>query len=108
MRYHVLCLMMFLFAQSVASEELPRKIKPVMVWTGTDSKHAKESFARCCSRKDWQAAWHKHIGEDDKGLRQLCPEVDFDSFMVIAIFHGESYQNRGIGLVTVSEEKECL
>jgi hypothetical protein len=98
----------FLSAAPVSAEELPRKIKPVMVWTGTESKQTKESFARCCSQKDWEASWHKHKGRDEKTDRGTCPEVDFDSYMVIVIFHGESYQNHGIDIKSVTEEKGCV
>jgi hypothetical protein len=91
-----------------SSEELPRKLKPVVVWTGTDSKQAKMSFARCCSQKDWEATWHQHQSSEAKAKGQGCPEVDFDSYMIVAIFNGKSFQKTGIEIVTVTEEKNCL
>src|SRR4051794_40171266 len=101
MQYHVLFLVpVLLVVTPVSADELPRKLKPVVVWTGTDSKQAKMSFARCCSQKEWQTTWHKHQSSTAKAKSQRCPEVDFDSYMVVVIFHGESFQNTGIEIVT--------
>jgi hypothetical protein len=84
--------------------ELPRKVKPVVVWTGTDSKQAKDSFSRCCSPADWLAIWKAHSGREGNAERVGYPEVDFDSYMVIAVFQKTSR----LRLVEVVEEKECV
>ncbi len=109
MQYYALFFVPMLLVLAPASAaELPRKLKPVVVWTGTDSKQAKMSFARYCSRKDWSATWHKHQSTDRKGNKQRCPEVDFDSHMVVAIFQGKSFQDTGIEVITVTDEKNCI
>ena len=74
----------------VLADDLPRNMKPVMVLTGTDSKQTKETFARCCTRETWLANWRKHHGKDKDSALSPCPEVDFDSFMVVVIFQGKS------------------
>jgi hypothetical protein len=108
MRYWFLFMMWALLSVACSAEETPRKLKPVMVWTGTDSKQAKESFTRCCSQKDWEVSWHKHQGGDGQANHRTCPEIDFDSYMVIVIFHGKSSQNIGINIVDVFEDKESF
>jgi hypothetical protein len=109
MRYQALLMVWVILAAAPAlAEELPRPLKPAMVWTGTDSKQAKESFARLGSQKDWEDTWHKHRGRDKIADSWTCPEIDFDSYMVVAIFHGKSYQNNGIKITAVSEEKDLV
>jgi hypothetical protein len=109
MRYQALLVVAALSPTMPArSEDLPRALKPVVVWTGTDSKQAKESFACCRSQAEWEASWNKHQGRDEKAEGQPCPQVDFDTHMVIVLFHGESSQNHGIDVVSVSEERECV
>ena len=84
--------------------DLPRKVKPVVVWTGTDNKQTKESFARCCSRKDWQATWNAHCGQEKTADLPTCPEIDFDSYMVIAVIRRTSR----IHVSEILEEKGCV
>ncbi len=91
-----------------SADELPRKIKPVMVWTGTDSKQTKQSFARCGSQKEWEAIWQKHRSSNKKTPRDPCPDVDFASYMVVVVFYGKSDSNTGISVKEVGEEKECI
>jgi hypothetical protein len=86
------------------ASELPRKIKPVVVWTGTDSKQTKDSFARCCSVKDWLATWITHRGKGKPTDPRTCPEVDFASYMVIAVFRKTSQ----IHVCEMVEEKDCV
>jgi hypothetical protein len=109
MRYQALLVAAALLSAAPArSEDLPRALKPVIVWTGTDSKRAKESFSCCRSQAEWEASWHKHQGGDERADGQPCPQVDFDTHMVIVIFHGESGQNHGIDILSISEERECV
>jgi hypothetical protein len=108
MHYPALFLVpVLLVVAPVPATEVPRKLKPVVVWTGIDSKQAKMSFARCCSQKDWEEIWHKHQS-NAKAKTPSCPQVDFDSYMVVAIFQGKSCQDTGIEIVSVTEEKKCL
>ena len=97
-----------LAAAASAAEHLPQKIKPVMVWTGTNSNPAKEAFDRCSSQKEWKVIWHKHQGRDEQVDVSSCPEVDFDSYMVIAIFQGESLTNLGVQVFAVLEDDHCI
>lgn len=105
MRWFLLFASLALAAASVGfAADLPRKVKPVVVWTGIDSKQPKDSFARDCSPKDWQATWKAHCGQAKAAPHQTCPEVDFDSYMVIAVFRKTSR----IRVHEIVEEKECV
>lgn len=86
------CLMfatLVFWSPSLFAADFPTKIKPVLVWTGTETKQPKETFARCISQKGWQAIWDAHCVRK-KGENLTCLEIDFDSFMVVAIFHMSS------------------
>ena len=83
---------------------LPRKVKPVVVWTGTDSKQGKDSANLCCSLKDWQATWNGHCGHQKDADSSTCPEVDFDSYMVVVVFRKTSR----IRVSEIVKEKECV
>jgi hypothetical protein len=93
---------------SSAVEPLPRKVKPVMVWAGTDGNEAKESFDRCSSQKEWETVWYKHKGRDEEVHRLTRPEFDFDSYMVIAVFQGGSLKNYGVDVHSILEETDCI
>jgi hypothetical protein len=92
---------------NMSGEEIPRELKPVMVWTGTETRQAKETFARCSTRKEWEAIWQQHQADANTNAPK-CPEINFDSFMVVAIFHGNSSLNNGIEIRAVLEEKDCI
>jgi hypothetical protein len=109
MRYLILfgALAAFIEASS-AAENLQRKVKPVMVWAGTDGNEPKESFDRCSSEKEWEAVWRKHQGRDQEVNELTRPKIDFDSYMVIAIFQHKSLKNLGVQVFSILEEKDCL
>jgi hypothetical protein len=110
MRYHFHWLVsVFLFAAApLSAEQLPRKIKPVVIWSDINSKQAKESFDRYCSQEEWEANWHKQMGRGKGVDGTRCPQIDFDSYIVIAIFHGKWDSNSGISIICVSEDKEFV
>jgi hypothetical protein len=94
-------------ATPAVAADLPRKVKPVMFWTGGNSKQSKESFARCSTQKDWEAIWEKHHEWEKYVGDRSCPDVDFDSYMIVAIFVGKG-RDMGVRFYEVVEEKDCL
>lgn len=85
-----------------------RGITPVVVIAGSDSACSKAECTSCRNRKEWATVWQKHIGDRAGRGRQVLPEVDFESFMVVAIFQGESSQNYGLHIVEVLERASSV
>lgn len=104
MRWFIPLGLAFFLGSSAAAGDLPREIKPVLVWRGIHSKQTAESFARCTCEKDWQTSWPKDRGGDRDEDNRTCPEVDFDSYMVVVLFH----ESAKIVLENAVEEKDCV
>jgi hypothetical protein len=92
---------------AVMAGEPREKVKPIVVWTGTDSGQTTASVARCMSKEQWRATWkaHQNEGGDDG---RAPPEVDFDGHMILAIFRGTGSQNYGLFDFEVLDESDCL
>ena len=72
-------------------QDQPRKINPIMVWTGSDSHQTTALFTRCDSHEELSAIWYnKHQANDDNDYPRLCPTVDYDKCMVIASLPGKA------------------
>src|SRR5262249_7261822 len=110
-KFHIFLIASMLFSTAlVRADEFPRTTKPVLVWTDTNSKITKPLFARCDTRKEWSTVWQKHQGRDADPYMSIAPypEIDFESYMAIAIFHGKSSMNSGIWVREVVEEKSRI
>ena len=80
--------------------------------SGDDSRCTERSYHRVTSMQEWVQIWQKHkTGEasreydlyfDELGL----PLVDFDGYMVIAIFQGSGWNNAGLKAVSITEEED--
>lgn len=101
-------LMLLLISTHVLAEATVKKLKPVVVWSGTDSAHAVTDFDRCHSQSEWDAIWKKHLGVEADKTDVAVPQVDFDDYMVVVIFHGESSMNNGIRIAEVLEEATTI
>jgi hypothetical protein len=101
------CLAVALGCVLALAADPPRKVKPVVVWSGIDSGQSKPVFCRCRSADEWQATWkaHQHEGGD---AGRAAPEVDFESFMVLALFQGDGSQNYGLVVVEIVDEADGL
>lgn len=94
-------------AASAIASPPARFIKPVVVVTGIDSKEDKESFSCCRTRDDWVKVWAKHTGiADEHKCRPI--EIDFESYMVLALFQGKHHSNRGIAVDPIADEPTQL
>jgi hypothetical protein len=95
-----------------AAPDLPqapvRKIKPVMVWTGNDSAIATREFVLCRSEDELEKLWSRHRPNKDPLRHGLesgdAPQLEFDSYMLLAILDGKGKQNTGINVVEVTED----
>jgi hypothetical protein len=85
-----------------------RSIKPVIVWSDIDS-HIKESSFSCLrSAEEWSKVWRAHKGCTPDDLCPPTPEVDFGSYMVIALFTGPYSQELGLTIDSVDDEKDII
>jgi hypothetical protein len=96
---------MLSFAQLHAADT-PTKIKPAVILSGKHSAITKPMLERCSSVKEFAKVWEKHQDGDD---RESFPVVDFDSFMVIAVFEG-TYSEEGASIYVeeVVEDAEVI
>ena len=97
--------------QSAETKTAPEAIEPCVVMTGADSKNSKPGYHRITSEKEWARVWQIH-----KGIKVAknynfyynpldLPKVDFDRFMVIAIFRGDGWNSAGLQAVSIAENK---
>jgi hypothetical protein len=94
---------------SASAGDPPTKVRPVIEWTGTDSSVPKSSYIRCQSPKELQAAWKDHYKDRDHAHRAApVPEVDFDRYMLLALFQGNGSQNYGLYVIEILDEPAGL
>lgn len=89
-------------------------VKPCVTITGADSHVSECGYHRIASMKEWIQVWQKHEGhkvdeEYDLYYNPLgVPLVDFDNYMVIAIFQGSSWNSAGLSAVSISQEEDRI
>ncbi|MDQ7013559.1 MAG: hypothetical protein Q9O74_06635 [Planctomycetota bacterium] len=69
-----------------------------MQWVGPFSNISTPSFRRITDRETWTTLWALHRGDladRSRRGRVMPPEIDFDRYMVLARFTGESAYNNG-------------
>jgi hypothetical protein len=69
-------------------------------WMEANSRIDRREFHRIESDDAWIALWRRHAGTG------APPAVDFSKSMVIAVFRGESWNSRGVGVASVGEDDE--
>ena len=101
---------------ALAAEDGTKTIatKPCVTVTGADSHVSDRGYYRVQSIDDWTKIWQQHKGHksdvkydsyyDPLGL----PLVDFDHYMVIAIFQGSSWNSAGLMAKSVSEKEDRI
>jgi hypothetical protein len=85
----------------------PPKVRPVILWVGTDSGCKEPSVACCRSVDEWCRTWNAHQdGGGDDGRDR--PVIDFETHMVLAVFQGEGGRDGGLRMFEVLDEAEGL
>jgi hypothetical protein len=93
-----------------ASKEL---ISPVQ-WSGPHSRIRDKRLVQIADREAWMELWAEHKG--DKAERLIAhgggvaaPRIDFERYLVVAMFRGETTNCDGESLVSLEErEKDVL
>ncbi len=114
----VICL---LSAQAWAAEDNEKTSrKPSVTFTGDDSRVSERAFHRIVSLDDWAKVWVQHTGQNEVQYKNWdnhyddfynplkLPLVDFENYMVIAIFQGSSWNNAGLNAVSISEKADGI
>ena len=86
-----------------------RIIKPYVTWSGARSQITKRSYFRITSSTEWSNLWLRHVEkgvEKDSFNRIVVPEVNFEEWMIIAVFQGKGWQNNGVVLDAITEDAD--
>lgn len=100
-----------LVLQSQAQQQAPDALEwtpaqPAVSFVGSYSKIKERTLDRIADRESWNALWAKHVGEDaerDTYDELVYPRIDFEHYMVIALFNGEGWNARGMYLIETAE-----
>jgi RNA polymerase sigma factor (sigma-70 family) len=85
--------------------------KPVVSWVGPNSAIEKETLGRITDNVEWAKLWKRHVGDkgekDVDGKELILPRVNFDDYMVIAVFGGEVSNNLvGFSFHSMTEDND--
>ena len=87
---------------SFAEQPAEKVTKPCVVISGADSHVKKPRYLRITSSKEWVKVWEEHKEEEPN------IDIDFDRFMVIAVFQGESVNSASLKCDSVVEKNEKI
>jgi hypothetical protein len=110
----IICTLVGLIASSKEQELMGRQIKPCVVISGTDSHVSERKCYRITSAEEWTQLWQAHkrqkpIHEYDGFHDPLTlPLIDFDQYMVIAIFRGQEENNAGLATESIFQDKDNI
>jgi hypothetical protein len=90
-----------LVACSQAAED-EKNTKPPVVLSGADSHIVKPSLRLIMSDEAWKRAWAAHLGTTVDDAYRPEMGVDFDRYMVVAIFRGERVNTRRVAIESTS------
>ena len=115
----IICLVIGLMCFGVGSAETQGDktaggISPCVILTGADSQVSERGYHRITSIEGWIEIWLKHKGRAHSGKYDLIfnpagvPLVDFERYMVIAIFQGSGWNSAGLRAVSISEQPDRI
>ena len=106
--------------KSPKDETETRMLVPVVSFSGNDSEISERSFHRIQTLDEFAVVWRKHTGQTkvewkgwngkyDTFYNTLgIPMVNFDHYMVIAIFDGAGVNCAGLDVVTITNAKDQI
>jgi hypothetical protein len=95
---------------AVAEEPARQTTRPLVTLTGADSHVKQRSYHRITSEDEWITIWRRHKGAEESKDYDLfrnplgLPYIDFEKYMVIAVFQGSGWNSAGLKAVAVLEE----
>jgi hypothetical protein len=95
--------------EQARSDPPTQKMKPVIVWSDIDSHITEPRFLCLRSADEWAKIWRLHKGRaPDDSLCPPPPEIDFSSYMVVALFNGSYSQDLGLTIDRVDDQKDVI
>ena len=96
---------------TVVDKSVQQGTRPLVTLTGTDSQIKERSYYRIRSEEAWIKVWQQHKGVKPSKDYDLfynplgLPDINFEKCMVIAAFQGNGWNNAGLRVISVHEEK---
>ncbi|MFH0944309.1 MAG: hypothetical protein V2A76_03850 [Planctomycetota bacterium] len=98
-----------------APDEDNAAIKPVVTWSGPNSRITERTYLRMVKQNDLLRTWYDHLGTQpksggrhDPSVDPVIPEVDFDRYMVLGIFQGKECNSTGVFVDSIEETDDEL
>jgi hypothetical protein len=87
------------------SDAVPARSRPVIEMSGAYSKVSNRYYAVVTSEKEWERIWVRHSGQAESILAVGGTRfnVDFDRYVVVAVFQGIQPYNLGVVAQSVDE-----
>ena len=78
----------------------------VVSWTGATCQVKERRFERILTEKKWKEIWKSTWGpkvELDRFKRARAPKIDFQRYLVLALYQGEGWNSDGLEIVSLTE-----
>jgi len=87
-----------------------RAAPPVVVVSGVDSHITKQAYRIADDEESFSTIYREHLGlKKGDFFQKQHLNVDFSRYMVVAVFQGEEYNNRGIEVLdVVGTDSNCI
>ena len=95
-------------------------LAPIVSFSGRNSEISERSFHRIQTLDEFAVVWQKHTGQTDVKYKDWngrydtfynllgIPMVNFDHYMVIAIFDGAGQNCAGLNALTLTDDKDQI
>jgi hypothetical protein len=99
---------------ALGAEPVEQKVTPCVIITGADSHVRQRRYLRITSMNDWTQLWMEHKGATRLLQYDLyhdpltLPLVDFDNYMIIAVFQGDGSNSAGLSVVSMTENTSLI
>lgn len=116
----VVVMISMLAANAFVADVNAQSFAPVVTFSGADSQVSKPSFHRIRNLDDWARVWQQHTGQTGVKYRGFdgsydtfynklsLPLIDFDRYMVIAIFAGSRWNSAGLNVAAVIDDPDYI
>ena len=82
--------------------------KPLVVVSGSDSKVTRGFYDLVTSADEWARLWAQHLGVGEQDVHRPPMKIDFDRYMIVAIFRGPRIHSRQVEIESVAEGRHDL